>query len=215
MVRGRIEVIIPTYDAARYWEALSAGIRAQSLKPDRVIVIDSSSRDGTAGLARRDGFEVVDISPRDFNHGGTRQMGADYAAEASVLIYLTQDAVPFGVDAFANLVRAFDEPEIGAAYGRQLPRENASLIEAHGRHFSYAEAPVVRSWAQRAYGDWLHTTEVPASSVMSNGALAFSTVFDLSRADSVAKTLARVKSPLMEYCKWIDDQYVAQWRAGQ
>jgi chromosome partitioning protein len=50
---------------------------------------------------------------------------------------------------------------------------------------------------------------------MSNGALAFSTVFDLSRADSVAKTLARVKTPLMEYCKWIDDQYVAQWRAGQ
>ena len=149
MVRGRIEVIIPTYDAARYWEALSAGIRAQSLKPDRVIVIDSSSRDGTAGLARRDGFEVVDISPRDFNHGGTRQMGADYAAEASVLIYLTQDAAPFGENAFANLVRVFDEPEIGAAYGRQLPREKASPIEAHSRHFSYSEMPVVRSWESR------------------------------------------------------------------
>src|SRR3954451_20978183 len=91
MALSRIEVIIPTFKAARYWEALSTGIRAQSLKPDRVIVIDSSSKDGTAELARRDGFEMLEISPREFNHGGTRQMGAEYASGADILIYLTQD----------------------------------------------------------------------------------------------------------------------------
>ena len=149
MAMGRIEVIIPTYNAARYWEALSTGIRAQSLKPDRVIVIDSASKDGTAELARAEGFEVVEITPQEFNHGGTRQMGAEIAAEANVLIYLTQDAAPFGANAFANLVKPFDDPEIGAAYGRQVPREKASPIEAHSRHFSYAEMPVVRSWESR------------------------------------------------------------------
>jgi len=149
MIKQRIELIIPTYNAARYWNALSTGIRAQTLQPDRVIVIDSASKDSTAELARRDGFEVLEITPQEFNHGGTRQMGAEYAAEASILIYLTQDAAPFGVNAFANLVKAFDDPEIGAAYGRQLPRENASPIEAHGRHFSYTEVPVVRSWDSR------------------------------------------------------------------
>jgi rhamnosyltransferase len=149
MALSRIEVIIPTYKAARYWEALSTGIRAQSLKPDRVIVIDSSSNDGTAELARRDGYQVLEISPQEFNHGGTRHMGADYAADADILIYLTQDAVPFGMNAFANLVKAFDDPEIGAAYGRQLPREKASAIEAHARHFSYSETPLVRSWESR------------------------------------------------------------------
>jgi len=149
MAGNRIAVIIPTYNAAQYWAGLSAGIRAQSLTPDRVMVIDSSSKDGTGELARRDGFEVLEISPREFNHGGTRQMGADYAADANILIYLTQDAVPFETDAFANLVRAFDDAEIGAAYGRQLPREKASPIEAHGRHFSYGGMPVVRSWESR------------------------------------------------------------------
>ena len=145
----QVAVIIPTYNAARYWDALSTGIRAQTLAPDRRIVIDSSSEDGTAELARRDGFEVLEISPREFNHGGTRQMGAEYVADAKILIYLTQDAAPFGVDAFTNLVCAFDDPEIGAAYGRQLPRESASPIESHGRHFSYAAEPVVRSWESR------------------------------------------------------------------
>ena len=32
---GQVAVIIPTYNAARYWTALSAGIRAQSFVPER------------------------------------------------------------------------------------------------------------------------------------------------------------------------------------
>lgn len=147
--RGRVAVIIPTFNAARYWAALSAGIRAQSLAADQVIVIDSSSSDGTANLARRDAFTVIEISPTDFNHGGTRQMGAEIAEKADTLIYLTQDAVLFGTDAFANLVRAFEDAEVGAAYGRQLPRERASAIEAHARHFSYPATSCVRSWGTR------------------------------------------------------------------
>jgi len=145
----RVALIIPTYNAGPYWDALSAGIAAQSFVPDRKIVIDSSSQDGTAELARRDGFEVLEISPRDFNHVGTGQMGADQAMDANILIYLTQDAVPSGADSFANLARAFEDAEIGAAYGRQLPREKASPIEAHARHFSYGENSAVRSWESR------------------------------------------------------------------
>lgn len=147
--RERVAVIIPTFNAARYWPALSRGILAQSLKADRLVVIDSSSRDGTAAMARRDGFEVVEIAPSEFNHGGTRQMGADHAADAGILIYLTQDAAPDGPEAFANLVRAFADAEIGAAYGRQLPRLDAGPIEAHARLFSYSENSTVRSWESR------------------------------------------------------------------
>jgi rhamnosyltransferase len=146
---NRVAVILPTYNAARYWPGLSEGIRAQSLVPGQVIVIDSSSSDGTADLAREDGFRVVEISPGNFNHGGTRQMGAEFAKNADILIYLTQDAVPFGTDAFANLARSFEDAEIGAAYGRQLPREGANPIEAHSRHFSYPPTSLVRSWESR------------------------------------------------------------------
>jgi len=146
---SRVAVIIPTYNAAGYWPALSEGIRAQSLVPHQVIVIDSSSSDGTAELARRDGFEVIVISPKNFNHGRTRQMGAEHAERADLLIYLTQDAVPIGTNAFANLVRPFEDAKIAAVYGRQLPREGASPIEAHSRHFSYPSTSLVRSWESR------------------------------------------------------------------
>ncbi|KGC70172.1 cobQ/CobB/MinD/ParA nucleotide binding domain protein [Burkholderia pseudomallei] len=108
---------------------------------------------------------------------------------------------------FSEVAAGFVEHEVDKTY------DFISVLLSKVDYGTTSSAPVVRSWAQRAYGDWLATTEIPASSVMSNGALAFSTVFDLSRSDGIAKTLARVKRPLMDYCKWIDDQYVAQWRA--
>ncbi|HMG87855.1 MAG TPA: glycosyltransferase [Terracidiphilus sp.] len=149
VVSGPVVLIIPTFNAARYWPALSEGIRAQSLAPDKVIVIDSASSDGTQDLARRNGFTLVEIASRDFNHGGTRQFGAELAEDAEILIFLTQDAAPFGADAFANLVCTFENTEIGAAYGRQLPRETAGPIEAHARRFSYPPVSRVRSWESR------------------------------------------------------------------
>lgn len=75
-------------------------------------------------------------------------------------------------------------------------------------------APVVRSWVQRAYGDWLHSIEIPASSVASSGALAFSTVYDIAKWEGNLKTLQRIRAPLDAYCQWIDDMYVEKRRAS-
>jgi rhamnosyltransferase len=142
-------LIIPTFNAAHHWQALRDGVRRQSLAPGEVIVIDSSSTDNTAALARAAGFTVIEIDRSAFNHGGTRQAAAKSVPHADILIYLTQDVVPLGVDSFRNIVAVFSDPVIGAAYGRQLPRPRHSAIEAHARHFNYPAASRVRSWECR------------------------------------------------------------------
>ena len=145
----QIALIIPTCNAAGQWRALVKGIRDQSVMPDRVIVIDSESTDGTALAARAAGFTVIEIAREDFNHGGTRQLAAEHASTADVLIYLTQDSIPCDRDSFRNLVATFDDPAIGAAFGRQLPREEADPIEARARLFNYPDRATVRSWDSR------------------------------------------------------------------
>ena len=144
-----IAVIIPTLNAGPDWETLLLAIRRQSLQPDDVIVIDSSSTDGTAERARAAGFTVIEISRGTFSHGGTRQAAALSAPRADILIYLTQDAVPHGTEAFRHLVAAFRDPAVGATYGRQLPRPHASAIEAHARLFNYRPVSQLRSWESR------------------------------------------------------------------
>ena len=60
-----------------------------------LIVCDSGSRDGSARLAREHGARVIEIEPRRFSHGGTRNMLLAASAGAHVAL-LTQDAVPAG-----------------------------------------------------------------------------------------------------------------------
>jgi rhamnosyltransferase len=86
-------IIIPTYNARPCWEGFQAGLAAQGLRPEQILIIDSSSKDGTAELASDQGYQVVSIDTRDFNHGGTRQLALDFVPWAKFVIYLTQDAV--------------------------------------------------------------------------------------------------------------------------
>lgn len=74
---------------------------------------------------------------------------------------------------------------------------------------------VVRSWAQRAYADWMHTIEIPSSTVASSSGLALATVFDMSKGDVAERSLARVRDPMTEFCRWVDEQFDEHWRTHQ
>ena len=143
-------VIVPTFNAAANWQALQSSIDAQGLSPEQVLVIDSSSTDDTPALAAEAGYQFFRIPKHEFNHGGTRQLALWHMPRANVLLYLTQDAVPASRHSFARLFAAFSDPEVGAAYGRQLPREGADPIERHARLFNYPASSAVRTLANRA-----------------------------------------------------------------
>lgn len=109
----------------------------QTFAPDSVLVIDSSSDDGTADMARIERYRVHSINRRDFNHGGTRQTAIDLLGDTDIVIFLTQDAKLAHRDSIKNIVSSFAQDRVGAAYGRQLPRKTAGPFEAHARVFNY------------------------------------------------------------------------------
>jgi rhamnosyltransferase len=145
----QVGVIIPTCNAASYWDRLEAALTRQGLVPDQVLIVDSSSTDGTAKLARQAGYKLIEISRESFRHGATRQMAISCLPEKEILVFLTQDALPHGPDCFAELLKAFEDETVGAAYGRQLARESADPIEEHGRLFNYPGQSTVRDLCSR------------------------------------------------------------------
>jgi rhamnosyltransferase len=140
-----VSICIPTLNARETWSKFICALKAQKVCPSEILVLDSSSTDGTADLARRDGCRVVTIPRAEFRHGGTRQHAANLSSGADVLVYLTQDSILADANALARLTAAFENPSIGAAYGRQLPRLGANPIEAHARLFNYPPVPAIRS----------------------------------------------------------------------
>lgn len=145
----RVALIVPVRNGGSVWQRVAASILRQSRQPDHVLVIDSASSDGSAGVAREHGFEVLSIPVESFDHGGTRQLAARRCQDFDVLVYLTQDAELADTDALAALLRAFDDQQVAVAYGRQLPRRGALPIEAHARLFNYPACGQRRCLAHR------------------------------------------------------------------
>ena len=142
-------VIIPTYNAARYWPLLRQGLALEGIDGKQVLIVDSSSTDNTRELAKESGYQLITIRQSEFRHGATRQLAAEYMEWAEILIFLTQDAIPCGDTPLATLTAAFAAPLVGAAYGRQLPRPEADGIEQHARLFNYPDLSIVRDLSDR------------------------------------------------------------------
>jgi rhamnosyltransferase len=146
---SKVGLIVPTLNAGKLWESWLKAFEQQTRKPDYLLVIDSSSNDDTAAMARAHGFEVQVIPKSEFNHGGTRQFGVSLLAPADILVFLTQDALLANPDAIAKLVAAFEDEQVGAVYGRQLPHRDAGPIGAHARLFNYPSESQLRSLGDR------------------------------------------------------------------
>jgi rhamnosyltransferase len=132
-----VGLLIPTLNAGEKWSNVLQMILNQSIKIDRKIIIDSGSNDNTIKDAISYGFEIISIKKNEFNHGKTRQHLVDLADNIDICVFLTQDAILASRDSIANIVNAFDDPEVGMAYGRQLPHKNAQPLETHARLFNY------------------------------------------------------------------------------
>lgn len=143
--RSDVAVVVLTRNAGALWPDWIAGIQGQSVQAGRYLVIDSTSTDGTAELAIAAGLDVFSIDPADFNHGGTRQLAAQLCPDAGFIVYLTQDAILEQTDSLQRLLEAMDDESVAMAYGRHVPRDNASLLECHARSFTYPPVSSSRS----------------------------------------------------------------------
>lgn len=144
-------VILPALNAEAYFSDFLPALEAQTIRPKRFIVIDSSSTDNTVALAKQAGAETILITRSEFNHGRTRMLGVNLVAlDCDIAVFLTQDAILANPHAIETLLRAFDNPAIDVAYGRQLPREQADAIETFARTFNYPGISENRSKADIA-----------------------------------------------------------------
>ena len=144
----KVAIVIPTCNAGREFVRLLAEIAQQSLPIAYKLVIDSSSTDGTADVAKKYGWQVRSIPRAEFSHGGTRQMAVEMLSEdIEIVVFLTQDVRLPDRHSLEKLVGSFADCRVTAAYGRQLPHEGASIYAAVDREFNYPVVSRTKSMA--------------------------------------------------------------------
>lgn len=142
----RVSVIIPTLNAGAELTLLLERLHTQTVPPYEIIVIDSCSNDGTAELAAKAGASVLTVQRSEFDHGGTRNTAAA-AASGDILLFMTQDALPYDDKLIEELIDPLITQEKAVyAYARQIARPGANTLEQLARQHNYPDQSAVKSY---------------------------------------------------------------------
>lgn len=146
----KIKVVIPTYNGGTQFAQLANSILNQkNISAKDVLIIDSSSTDDTVNIAKRCGFETIVINKSDFGHGKTRASSVE-RLQTDIVVFMTQDVLPEQNDSILELCKPLmDNKKIGAVYGRQIPKEGASLFSSHARLFNYGTVSRINKFDDR------------------------------------------------------------------
>lgn len=148
-----VGIVIPTYNAGEGFAGLLRDLACQTVQPQYRLVVDSSSADDTPQIAHEFGWQVLSIKKEEFSHGGTRQQAVDILLQQNpsleIVIFITQDVKMPQADSLEKLLAVFQQQEIGAAYGRQLPHKNANIFASFARLYNYPAESHIRSFEDR------------------------------------------------------------------
>lgn len=138
-----IGVVVLTLNSKKHLAKCLPPFLDSPLKP-RVVVVDSSSEDGTAQLAEAMGAEVLVVSRKTFNHGLTREQARRYL-NSDIIVMVTPDAHARDRSLLQRLIRPIQDGEAAVAYARQIPHKNAGFFESFAREFNYPSEGHCRS----------------------------------------------------------------------
>jgi rhamnosyltransferase len=147
MVKTSI-LVLTKNEARNIGSCLEAVYAQREADPFEVVVVDSGSTDETLEIVRRFSARIVQISEEAFHHAGTRNLAASLA-KGEILVYLVADATPVSDTWLQSLIVNFDDPAVGAVYGRQLPKPGASFEREDALDTLYGEQKIVKDPAHR------------------------------------------------------------------
>ena len=138
-----VGVAIITHNSVHHLPHCLPPLLAHHATP-RILVVNSSSSDGTAHLASELGAETLIVPRATFNHGTTREQARRHLA-TDIVVMLTPDAYLTGPQALDTLTAPIVDGSAAVAYARQLPRQGAGIVESFDRSFNYPAESAVRT----------------------------------------------------------------------
>ena len=140
-----VDVLIPVYRPDGKLTELLKRLKMQNYPIHRVILMNTEKKHFPTELTGIwDRVEVYHLAKEEFDHGGTRDRGVRMST-ADLVLCMTQDAMPADETLIEELVKPFDDPEVWAAYARQLPNEDCREVEKYTRSFNYPEQSMVKT----------------------------------------------------------------------
>lgn len=141
----KIDVIIPAYKPDASFQKLIKRLMKQTILPNHIYILQTIEKEGDSLIHPEDGrISVHPVLKQEFDHGATRHYGAALS-QGDYLLYMTQDAMPADDRLLEQLLVPFEEERTAIAYGRQLAREGADILEQLARKYNYPEQDQIKT----------------------------------------------------------------------
>lgn len=134
-----VGVVIPTLNPDQIFEQNLEIINSEKFK---ILIIDSNSSKDVESIAKKN--NAIFVKENNFNHGSTREK-ARKILKTDIVIFMTQDAKLLSERSIFNLIRPIIDGKVSVTYGRQIPAENADLLESFPVNFNYPKKSNIRS----------------------------------------------------------------------
>ena len=122
--RKRADVIIPVYRPDEKLKKLLEGLRKQTHLAEHIFLIHTKTEGVSLEWCKEyETVQIIEIRPEEFDHGGTRRMGAEMSDE-EFLIFMTQDAVP---------------------QDQYLIEKHCRMVECYTRSFNYPQESRIKT----------------------------------------------------------------------
>lgn len=138
-----VSIIIPVKNGDPWLEETIPAILNQRINGYlEIIVLDSGSTDNTKSILSKYPVKAYDIDPTQFNHGLTRNLGANLAS-GKYIAFTVQDASPVNEYWLQNMLAPFEDNMVVGVCGSQIvphqfdknPIEWYRPISAHNINF--------------------------------------------------------------------------------
>lgn len=150
-----VDVIIPTYKPGKGFLSMLDALFQQSYPISRILIINTEKKywdaldDFVQIQKQHPNLEVLHITEDEFDHAATRQMAAQLST-ADIFVMMTMDAVPENKKLIEELVEGIvacreDGTKVAVSYARQLPKQDAGLIECYTRRHNYPAESMLKT----------------------------------------------------------------------
>lgn len=170
-----VSIILRSFNEGWALRETLPALRAQQYRHWELIVIDSGSTDGSVELIRTARpRHFIQIAPHEYNPARVMNRGMQLA-RSEFGIFLNADATPQGNNWLRPLVEGLLDPQVAAAFGRQIPRPDCRAVfahdyercfgpareSAHWEHFFSMASSGIRKdvWARRGFHELMQYSE--------------------------------------------------------
>ena len=157
LIDKKISVIIPTRNAGKEFPLLLRKFKAQKgIRECEIIMVDSGSSDDTIRFGKEEGAIVIEIPAETFNHGSSRNKGAEYAT-GDFLLFTVQDALPMTERWLWEMASALVKNDVVAVSCAEFPRSDCDLFYrlltwCHYRHL-HLDRDRLLAWDESCVSD--------------------------------------------------------------